>query len=284
MNNLNMLSKLDEAIRINTEIQEKPNGNIFINYLYDSSVINEIEYHLFYIQNMADRNIFLDRLLYRVFYNKMYLIEVDYHSSLMSIKSELESRHKNIMTRKILNEDEKEKFLNRIFLEDWNYIIFTISLIRDLKSIIQSFGLSFDEKKYPLHKFTGVNLPKEETRMTRIPLNKLTEQQAINLHTSLCNRKLITPDIDSFLYWLGVTEKKTDKIKHIQWTGKSKSLLAYFVDKVTDNYNLRHGKKRLVKPFEIMFNESGISNLINEYKNKTGQNPIGYEEIDDLFN
>jgi hypothetical protein len=113
--------------------------------------------------------------------------------------------------------------------------------------------------------------------------DKFTEQQAIDLHTMLCREELMQPDIDSFLYWFGVADEKPDKVKHIKWIGKSKSLLAYFIDKVIDKYNVKHGERRLIKPFETMFNVTGITNSINEYRNKTGQRPVNYEIIDNIL-
>lgn len=68
----------------------------------------------------------------------------------------------------------------------------------------------------------------------------------------------------------------------LKWL-KSNSLLAYFVDVANDKLNLKHGQKRLIKPFETMFNVSGLAGCINEYKNKTGQYPQGYKKIDSLF-
>jgi hypothetical protein len=112
--------------------------------------------------------------------------------------------------------------------------------------------------------------------------NKFTKQQATDLHNGLCRAKLIQSGIDSFLYWFGVTDNRNN-VKRLEWTGKSKSLLAYFIDKITDKYNLKHGEKRLIKPFEIMFNVTGLTSAINEYGNKTGQKPIGYEIIDELL-
>jgi hypothetical protein len=134
---------------------------------------------------------------------------------------------------------------------------------------------------------TAINMLKKKLnyndKLPHNPLqNKLTKRQAADLHNALCKAELIRPDIDSFLYWFGVTDNK-DNLKRLEWTGKSKSLLAYFIDKITCKYNLKHGEKRLIKPFETMFNTSGITNSINEYKNKTGDLPVGYKEIDKLF-
>lgn len=71
------------------------------------------------------------------------------------------------------------------------------------------------------------------------------------------------------------------KKEPLKWL-KSKSLLAYFVDVANDKLNLKHGEKRSIKPFETMFNVSGLSGSINDYK-KTGDLPIGYKVIDKMF-
>jgi hypothetical protein len=67
----------------------------------------------------------------------------------------------------------------------------------------------------------------------------------------------------------------------LTWLG-SKALLAYFVEIANDNLNLKHGEKRQIKPFETMFNVSGIGGSINDYK-KTGDTPIGHEKIDKIL-
>jgi len=75
---------------------------------------------------------------------------------------------------------------------------------------------------------------------------------------------------------------KLIKKNPLKWL-KSKSLLAYFVDVANEKLNLKYGQKRLIKPFEMMFNISGLAGCISEYKNKTGQYPQGYKDIDNLF-
>lgn len=72
---------------------------------------------------------------------------------------------------------------------------------------------------------------------------------------------------------------------------KSKVLLAYFIDIISDkcneNYNLRasNGKIRwnVFKPlFGIDKNDNSLRDAVNEYKNKSGQLPIGHEIVDSL--
>lgn len=78
----------------------------------------------------------------------------------------------------------------------------------------------------------------------------------------------------------GFIEDATER--HLKWL-KSKSLLAYFVDVANDKLSLKKGVKRTIKPFEILFNVSGLTGLINDYKNKTGQKPESYKDIDMIF-
>jgi hypothetical protein len=292
MENINMLSKLDEAIRINRHVKRHSNGDISTKQHYGSDIINEIEYHLFYIQN-KDRNIFIDRILSRVFYNKMYLLQLDSYK-IDDIDSELEKKHENLVIElglgkkqgdfiegKSMGIDEIEIFYDIKYVEDFNYIGFICSFIRDLKDIIQSFGLSFDNEKYPLNRLINLDLIDKEIILTkRIPKNKFTEQQATDLHNGLCKEGLIQSDIDSFLFWFGVTDN-SENVKPLEWT-KSKALLAYFVDGITEKYNLKHGEKRMIKPFETMFKTTGITHAINDYK-KTGDSPVGYKDIDKLL-
>jgi hypothetical protein len=70
--------------------------------------------------------------------------------------------------------------------------------------------------------------------------------------------------------------------RSLKWL-RTKILLAYFVDVANDKLHLKYGNKRVIKPFETLFNESGLGNCINEYKNKTGQKPVGYKVIDEIM-
>jgi hypothetical protein len=59
-------------------------------------------------------------------------------------------------------------------------------------------------------------------------------------------------------------------------------LLAYFAEIANEKLNLKNGEKRQIKPFETLFNVSGLTSAINDYK-KIGTFPVGYREIDRLF-
>jgi len=113
---------------------------------------------------------------------------------------------------------------------------------------------------------------------------KFTEQQATDLHTALCEKKLIKPDEESLLYWFGVTDRP-DNLKHLIWN-ETNLLLGYFVDRANDKFNLKRGIKRRIKPFETMFDmkEGTITSAINEYQKMGLTHPeIGYKIIDEVF-
>ncbi|MDD2953718.1 MAG: hypothetical protein PHC95_11225 [Parabacteroides sp.] len=68
---------------------------------------------------------------------------------------------------------------------------------------------------------------------------------------------------------------------------KSKALLAYFADKVSEYLNLGKGEydgktKTSWKPFETLFSISGLSGAKRDYQ-KTGTLPDGYSDVDKLF-
>lgn len=68
---------------------------------------------------------------------------------------------------------------------------------------------------------------------------------------------------------------------------KSKALLAYFADKVSEYMNLGKGEydgkaKISWKPFEILFRISGLSGAKRDYQ-KTGTMPAGYNVVNKLF-
>lgn len=71
-----------------------------------------------------------------------------------------------------------------------------------------------------------------------------------------------------------------------QW-GKTKALLAYFADRVSEYLELGKGEydgkaKTSWKPFESLFGISGLSGAKRDYQ-KTGTLPDGYKDVDTLF-
>jgi len=68
---------------------------------------------------------------------------------------------------------------------------------------------------------------------------------------------------------------------------KSKALLAYFADRVSEYLELGKGEydgkvKTSWKPFETLFGVSGLSGAKRDYQ-RTGTLPDGYKDVDNLF-
>ena len=89
--------------------------------------------------------------------------------------------------------------------------------------------------------------------------------------------KNIIPEI----VWNDLEAEGLITINPLTWK-KTKALLAYFVEVANDKFNLKHGEKRQIRPFEIMFNKTGITSTINDYK-KTGDLPVGHEIVDKIL-
>lgn len=118
---------------------------------------------------------------------------------------------------------------------------------------------------------------------THLRLKKILESdQAQELYKKLINGDFIPRDtpVENFCYWFGVSDKPSG-VTPLVWN-PSKALLAYFVDVANDHYKLKHGEKRIIKPFELMFDQKGLTGAINDYK-KTGDLPVGHEGIKALF-
>lgn len=69
---------------------------------------------------------------------------------------------------------------------------------------------------------------------------------------------------------------------------KTKSLLAYFAEIVSDKLELSQAeqnnrKKINWRPFETLFGVSGLVGFRNAYRNRTGALPLGFEVVDSIF-
>jgi hypothetical protein len=69
---------------------------------------------------------------------------------------------------------------------------------------------------------------------------------------------------------------------------RTKTLLAYFADCASEYLNLSQAeqdgkKKTLWKPFENLFDISGLATYKNTYTNKTGRLPIDHEIVESIF-
>ena len=108
------------------------------------------------------------------------------------------------------------------------------------------------------------NIPKNEEKQMPVELQSKEAQQIISkaIGLGLC-----------------------DKEYHWQ---KSKFLLAYFADCASEYLNLsqaeQEGKKKTYwKPFETLFDVSGLATCKNTYTNKTGKLPSGHEVVESIF-
>jgi hypothetical protein len=202
-----------------------------------------------------------------VYYNMDFSERINKESMNIYLKNKWEIPQKEIVIKHPKNGIEIEKYMGN----DYEKMI-------NRTHMCASWNI--DRAINMLKKKLNNNGKNEITNINPIK-NKFTEQQAADLHNTLCKKGLMQPDIDSFFYWFGVTDN-SENVKRLKWTGKSKSLLAYFIDKITDKYNLKHGEKRMINPFETMFKVTRITSAINNYK-KTGDLPIEHEIIDELL-
>jgi hypothetical protein len=196
---------------------------------------------------------------------------------------------------KFLNDSERE-FLDKAMAEGEGYH-FQIEFYETEKiySYLERCGFNFKVERQ-FNNAVNWNFPRAEI-MLRKKLHK-TEQintnQLSNIesnHHIAANRNI--PDLalqefcnaiipDNLLQALqeyGFIENAA--AKPVKWL-KTKSLLAYFAEVANDKLNLKHGEKRQIKPFETLFDVSGLISAKNDYK-KTGDFPIGHEDIDKLF-
>jgi hypothetical protein len=132
--------------------------------------------------------------------------------------------------------------------------MYLYEILRAIQRIVNDFELSINTEKYPIQ-----NLIDSQNRMKQ----RDTTYQ-------------IPPEILQALEQNGCITQNP-----LQWL-KTKSLLGYFVEAMNDKYSLKHGEKRMIKPFETMFNVSGLSGAINDYK-KTGDLPIEHAIIDKML-
>lgn len=145
--------------------------------------------------------------------------------------------------------------------------------------VLKNGGESLDKLKFMLDDLKGMSFNKAESNNVTKFIECIDfEIKRLEPKTKKANTTFQIPtDLLDKLEQGGFIQKEP-----LQWL-KSKSLLAYFVDMANDKLNLKHGQKRSIKPFEDMFDVSGLTGCMNEYKNKTGQPPQGYEDVNKLF-
>ena len=70
----------------------------------------------------------------------------------------------------------------------------------------------------------------------------------------------------------------------LKWLGTG-ALCAYFVHSYTEKYNIKHksSDRRILKPFEVLFNVKDIRGKIRDYM-KILDGPVGHETINEILN
>ncbi|MDR1223408.1 MAG: hypothetical protein LBL07_11110 [Tannerella sp.] len=162
----------------------------------------------------------------------------------------------------------------------------TEMLLQDINAYYSAFDL--DNKNTERESPYGLNVPFFENIDRKSDFENITNFLQGKMLIKHQPAKAADPQIpDALLNILpdlqqaGCIENTEDR--PLKWL-KSKTLLAYFVDVANENLSLKDsGERRKIKPFETLFNERGLTGCINEYKNKTGQLPNGYRDIDKLF-
>lgn len=133
-------------------------------------------------------------------------------------------------------------------------------------SIVGTIGVDSDKKS-------------ENTKINYIRTN-LSNKQSNYLIDGLIELECIDKESkDDFFAFIGINKTK-ETINTIEWE-KSKMLCAYFVDKFNEVILKR--ERIMWKPFETLFSQSNLVDSRNHYKNKTGDKPMGYKDIDVLF-
>ncbi len=174
--------------------------------------------------------------------------------------------------KEISNIDENKDLQRKLMLEVYNTIIAIIVLLNRMNINIPDDFIADYEKRDQ----TGIII--SALKMSG-PQNKKPKSLSQNklLNTMTSNQKeIIFSKLKETGYFI-------ESNNNYQWTG-SKALLAYFVDIASDRLGLRPSNNRIPwKPFEQLFNITGLSSSRNEYKNKTGSLPDGYGKINNLF-
>lgn len=205
---------------------------------------------------------------------KSELFKIDESRHFLYVKLILEDLINTYFTirKEISNIDENKDLQRKLMLEVYNAIIATIVLLNRMNINIPDDFITDYEKRDQTGiiigalKMFGSQNKKPKPLNQNKPLNTMTSSQ----------KEIIFLKLKETGYFI-------ESNNNYQWTG-SKALLAYFVDVASDILKLRPNNNRIPwKPFEQLFNITGLSSSRNEYKNKTGSLPDGYEKINSLF-
>ena len=119
-------------------------------------MITEIETNLFAIDT-KDRTIYINRVLYHLFNSRMYLFDIGI--TLIEVYSNLEAHHRReLKENSLISETEREEVINEMVALDFTYLTSLIRVLGDLVTLIEEFEITFDTRKYPIDKITGICL------------------------------------------------------------------------------------------------------------------------------
>lgn len=169
--------------------------------------------------------------------------------------------------------DNSNKKLKKFFsLEEFWRLKFILDRLREIRDERSNINVANNINRNGCSKTTQLSIKPIEA--------KLSKKQANCLINGLISLECVDKNSkDGFLAFLGVN-KTTEIINPIEWK-KSKMLCAYFVDKF--NCDILNKDRIIWKPFEALFSQSKLVDSRNHYKNKTGDKPMGYKDIDVLF-
>jgi hypothetical protein len=137
-----------------------------------------------------------------------------------------------------------------------NFCVHVLGFVLELKDIANFFGCTID-KKYQTSKMIKINKQLKDNELFSKAGYKIPDTilQALEREGCITQNPLV---------WL-----------------KTKRLFAYFVFCCCEKYSLKHGEKRKIQPFEVMFGIEKISGAINDIK-RDGKPPVEFEKINEI--
>lgn len=167
------------------------------------AALDEIETNLFSLVK-EERNVYFERVLYRIFKDKKYLLElkcVEFYDRLY----EIEAYHRDTICPSIEDDQVNEIVLVKRNI-DFHFIATSIYLFDDLIDLCGLFGIKYDEKKYPIKDLMlmrdDINALKEKDISLKQPIlseyNRpdLTSNQVGVLFNTLKDVKALNKDVE----------------------------------------------------------------------------------------
>lgn len=250
-----MFDKLEKYIEQISFADERPiPDERNMDYLVDAHIlaIKEIEGNLFSIPNDT-RAIYIDRVLYYIFKDKMYLLDrsiLDFRD----VFDYLTEVHKGKHSVPFLDDEEKDYRIE----VDLICLSFIKTTLRELRHLINSFGIKYNEEKYPIKEVLNISVPE---------VAKTVSKSRPQVRTQVIALEYIFAELG-----LGYdTANKTDIIRLIQLlTGNE-------YGKTPNNTNIKKlvwedhsdvkGYDKSVDEIEELFRGVGLNNLAKKLRN-----------------